>query len=128
MFACDTGHTPGNGFDRLAKLCEGSQCFTGESLGMSALACEDWISVERSQREGDLQQCIVECIEGAVRHIGNCRPSTAAKPAPNVVPSAPLDSAGAAERGTMYTGQRKVSLNIAQASALERSLQSHLTV
>ena len=56
---------------------------TSEPLGMSALACEDWILLDR---EGDLQQCIVECIEGAVRHIGNCWQATAAKPAPNIVP------------------------------------------
>ena len=53
MFACGTGHTPGNGLDRLAELCEGSQRFTGEPLGMSALACEDWVSVDCSHEQED---------------------------------------------------------------------------
>jgi hypothetical protein len=40
----------------------------------------------------------------------------------------PVGPVSMAERGILLFGQRKISLPSAQASALERSLQSHLTV
>ncbi|XP_076469990.1 uncharacterized protein LOC143300280 [Babylonia areolata] len=64
---------------------------------------------------------------GAPKAVGRCTDFLPAAPAAKLVPNVslcvPSDYIGEAERGILTTGQPRISINFAQAHALERSLQ-----